>query len=497
MKTEKDLGNLFNGTRGYIGSEEITPFEAGLKKMKKGGVFILDEISNAGGTSVSEKNGIMKYFYPILDEGEWVSLKSNKTYNLKDYTFVFTGNDLEAHFQAVRGDDLLASIYESLVKNPAEIEGELIASGFPEAFLGRMKSLVLMKPPSIEVKQKIARKLMQDWKNQFTENQPFEVEFSADFEFKLADLLYTQQKGGRSIRNFIDTTLGSLAADGAFGFDWDKLGKEKGLIKLSIQAMQPTQPFFARQPDIAQAQLFVQAIQNKKLVYEGSVDFSREAQFIRQIRKIDAWGTAFHEAGHAVLNDPAISGKVLKIVTIVPNGDYLGYARYEPVPGYRTNLTREKLVHEIAISLAGIEAETILGRPRNTGGKDDFNQIRKMLKKIVLETSLMPELARAEIDKDGVPLLDAALQAKYSEYTESVVEDAREYAKQKLSENWSWVTLTAKQLIKNGQITGAEVKKLRVEAQNPKWIEAYSSSKIKTIMDRMSAHCDLWMGDGE
>ncbi len=326
VKNEYSLNDIFSPPKGIVGSDSMGPFEKALNDFPDGCVIVFDEMSNAGGNDKALKEEIAKRFYSILDEGVWSS-PSREYRNLNKFTFIFTGNDGEQLFRGLEDDDLLLAAWKQMAGDRTRLKSMLLESGFPEAFIGRIKDQVLMKPPSFEAKVRVAHKMLEEWKAKFASAQPFEIVFEKDLDRKLARLMYSSGEGARSVRNFIDTTLGSFAAQSVYDFDWDQLAHTPGKITIGVESTSVLSPFYWLRPTERKALLKIEAKQGGKVVYSGTADFTNDAKFMKQIRVVDAWGTAFHEAGHAVLNNPKISGQTLEHLTIVPSGGHLGYAR--------------------------------------------------------------------------------------------------------------------------------------------------------------------------
>jgi ATP-dependent Clp protease ATP-binding subunit ClpA len=487
VKSHIDLNDIFSPPKGIVGSDTMGKFEKLLNDHPDGCVVVFDEMGNAGGKDKAMKEEIAKRFYTMLDEGVWSS-PSREYRNLNKFTFIFTGNDGEQHFRGLEDDDLLHATWKSIVSDDTKVKEIFRESGFPEAFLGRIKGKVFMKPPSFEAKVKIAEKLVNHWRKAFQTAQPFEVEVSKDFTRKLASLMYSSDEGARSIRNFIDTTLGSLAAESVFDFDWDALAHQPGKIRLEIESASILNPFYWIRPDSRKAVLHIVAEQGGKVVYQGNADFTRDAKFMKQIRSIDAWGTAFHEAGHALMNNPRYSGEKLAHLTIVPSGGHLGYARYVQVPGWQSNLDRDGLVKRISVMLAGSIAEEMIGRPRNTGAGSDIQRTRELIRRTALEGSLVKELDGAMTSANGSVILNGKTGSALDRFVEGVMEEARTQTEKYLRTNWNAMVVVSKSLMKKGSFTGEQFEALRKSAANIK-PERYTPEAIRAVMNRLTGRC--------
>src|SRR5579875_2197123 len=102
----------------------------------------------------------------------------------------------------------------------------------------------------------------------------------------------------------------------------------------------------------------------------------------RAITRQERERVAVHECGHALVSELVRPGSVAT-VTVVPRGLALGHVRQgqddDPVLK-----TREELMAEIAVCLAGAAAEDLLLGARSTGAQSDFEQAFDLGRRVVL-----------------------------------------------------------------------------------------------------------------
>jgi ATP-dependent Zn protease len=240
-------------------------------------------------------------------------------------------------------------------------------------------------------------------------------------------------------------------------------------------------PFYWLRPSERKATLKVVSHQNGKVVYESWVDFTNDAKFMKQIPILDAWGTAIHEAGHAVLKPGSLDH-----LTIVPSGDHLGYARYKPRP-LGAVFDRGVLVREIAVNLAGSVAEEMIGRPRNMGATGDINQTREILRKTLVEGSLIKELDGAMVGPDGKLVMNAQTQRLIDDYAKVVMNDAAEFARKEITRQWPAMIGVSKRLIKSGSISGDEFRAIAKKANAVG--TKITPDQIRLYIERLSHKC--------
>lgn len=490
-----ELNDIFSPPKATSGSDTPGEFERFLETHPDGGVVVWDEMSNAGGNNKSVKNEIAKKFYSLLEEGSWTN-PSGKTYDLSKYLFVFTGNDGEELFDGASNDDTLEAIWKDVGQDPVKVREILARSGFPKAFLGRINDVVLMRPTRSSSRVLIAQKLLNQWLAGF-KAQPFTVELEPGFIEKFAKLFYTPDQGARSFRNIIKSKLAGLVAEAAIEFDWDTLvnGHEKGKIHVSLKETSILNPFYMLRPDPVEAIFGVEAEYGRNKVYEGSLDVTREARFMTQIPILDAWGTAFHEAGHAILNDPQISGRVLAHLTIIPSGKFLGYARYEDIPNARTNHSRKTVVAEIAHLLAGSIAEELIGHDANTGKAGDLKMVRKLITKAAVEGGLEPKLYGVKVGSDGEPILSPRQSLIFEAFSEKLIEEGDQLARKVIAEKWIALREVAVTLIKTGSINGHQVEEIvqkfnaMTESQKAELMKHHSIEAVKHTLEAAGDKC--------
>ncbi|MBU6153772.1 MAG: AAA family ATPase [Bdellovibrionales bacterium] len=487
----KDLSNIFQSSVGYVGSDQPGQFERFLQTHKRG-VILFDEMGNAGGNDKNAKEEIGKYLYSILDDGIWVSPVTKKTYLLRDYVFIFTGNEAERIFAGNSQDDLLRAIWKDY--SSEEKARELLRqSGLSPAFVGRIGSVVLTEPPVKETKESIVRKLLGEWIKRVEAKQPVRILHDGNFVELLSKLTYSASEGARSVINFVNTTLGSAASKGVFEVDFSKASLDRRAeVRLSLEVKIPSHPFYSVVPDETLAKLIVTVVQEGVEIAKIESDFTKAAHFIKQIRMVDAYATAFHEAGHAILNDPASSGRVLQHLTIIPADHYLGYARYEDLPGFKTNYTLTDLRARLATLVAGSEAELLIGREVNSGQAGDLKEERRLLTRAATTWGLVPELMGAKVDDNGIPAFTGRQFQIFEAFAERELKVARETAKKFIQDNWVLEYKVAEELMNRGEISGARFQEIKnaVQKMGPSEVKSFLKLNPPEKVRAMLAHLD-------
>ena len=186
--------------------------------------------------------------------------------------------------------------------------------------------------------------------------------------------------------------------------------------------------------------------------------------------------TAFHEAGHAVMS--LLSSHAMKAITylsVVPKGDYLGYADYfsdETKPG----ITRNDLIESIRIRLGGRAAEEIKNGKEgiSTGPSSDLEGATWEAADMVTRygfgahqslVSWEPDLARND-----------ALREEVS----GLLEEQYQVTLAMLREHWRLVEGLVAAVMKREEITGDEMREI-YEKYRSALPAKESSSEKKTV----------------
>lgn len=172
---------------------------------------------------------------------------------------------------------------------------------------------------------------------------------------------------------------------------------------------------------------------------------------------------AFHEAGHAVAGWFLEHAMPLLKVSIIPRGSAaLGYAQYQPMEKYL--FSKEALLDQMCMTLAGRAAEELFFDSVTTGASDDFNKVTRMAYQSVAEWGMgetvrnlaFPGAASGEADDGGFyrPYSDRTAR-RIDEEVREMVADAYKRTKQLLLDKKGDVKSVANVLLEKEAI-GAE-----------------------------------------
>ena len=473
---------------------EIGLFEQALISNPDGGVVVMDEFSNMGGPNLTQKTALLKRFYEMLEEGSWTSPVTNKTYQLKKFTFLWTGNDGEKLFQGETADDTRLATWKEF-RSKDKLHKLLVESGIPEAFLGRMADIIFMKPLVQDVMVRIVRKFLDPMVKRF-ESQGIKIEIDPDFAAQTAFSFFMNHRGARSIRDAIDIRIrGQLAT--AIIKTKAKYSDLSGFVfKLSMKdTMIRTRAYSLDKDGERKVLSEISVSRGAEKVGELTEDFTDYARKEYRYRARDAAVTAFHEAGHAIVNDPLKTGQKTAAITII-GGEmasglrYLGYARYEEeLKALGKAGTRDVFVSRIARAMAGQLAQVLAGYERDSGWGNDLLQMRTLTTRYALEIGLVPGLETAVLGEDGkvhIENLSDSQKSKVFKAVDRMFADAEQMARESLTKNWNVVLAIVRDLMKKGYITGERMEELRKVAakQDLAWHIGWDKQKNHEKMRR-------------
>ncbi|MBX9768950.1 MAG: hypothetical protein K2X47_16875, partial [Bdellovibrionales bacterium] len=190
---------------------------------------------------------------------------------------------------------------------------------------------------------------------------------------------------------------------------------------------------------------------------------------------------AFHEIGHALVNDPMLTGQKLAFITIIPssqNGiNSLGYARYEDFSRGKTNLDIEGVVASVGRMMAGSLAQQMAGFSRDSGWSNDLLKIRKLIASAIIEWGLIDELLAVRLDKDDQPILTAKQSEILAAKTEEIILLAKFRTQKFLKANWGLVRALTAELLRTGNMPGQRFDEIREALSQTQSVSSSGASR--------------------
>ena len=180
--------------------------------------------------------------------------------------------------------------------------------------------------------------------------------------------------------------------------------------------------------------------------------------------------TAWHEAGHALVNVMLQHTHPLHKVTIIPRGQSLGSTMSLPKTDV-LNRRRKEMLDMIAVMMAGRIAEEIVSGDISSGAAGDIQQATNMARAMVTQWGMSDRLGMVQYgdDDEYVFLGREVSRAKvYSEFTAQeidgevklIIDNAFKTAKDILTTNIQKLELIAKSLLEYETLDGQQVEEI-------------------------------------
>jgi len=179
--------------------------------------------------------------------------------------------------------------------------------------------------------------------------------------------------------------------------------------------------------------------------------------------------TAWHEAGHALLNVVIDHTHPLHKVTIIPRGQYLGATMYLP-EGDKYATQRKEALANLVMTMGGRIAEEMFTGDVSNGASGDIAQATKLTRRMVCEWGMSNlGMIRFSEENDYVFLgRDVSRAREYSETTaqqidaevKRLIDDAYRQATEILEAKRDKVELIAKALLEFETLDGAQIEDL-------------------------------------
>jgi len=179
--------------------------------------------------------------------------------------------------------------------------------------------------------------------------------------------------------------------------------------------------------------------------------------------------TAWHEAGHALLNVVIPHTHPLHKVTIIPRGPALGATMYLP-EGDKYSTQRKEALAMLAVTMGGRIAEEMFTDDVSNGASGDIMQATKLSRRMVCEWG-MSSLGMIRFSEENEHVFMGRDMGRAREYSEStaqqidaevkrLIDEAYEQARQILEAHRKQVELIAHALLEFETLEGAQVKDL-------------------------------------
>ena len=178
--------------------------------------------------------------------------------------------------------------------------------------------------------------------------------------------------------------------------------------------------------------------------------------------------TAYHEAGHAIVNFAEDLDPVHR-VSIVSRGQALGFTLIPPEKD-RVHETKSRLIKQMAMAMGGRAAEAMIFKDITTGASSDISHATNIARKMVVEWGMSDELGpvnmgpQIDMDDFGKAWMEPAkisdgMQQKVDAEIKNLVNTALKRAETVLKENKKKLDDLAKLLVEKESLDDKEFEK--------------------------------------
>ena len=138
----------------------------------------------------------------------------------------------------------------------------------------------------------------------------------------------------------------------------------------------------------------------------------------------DKTRTAYHEAGHAIVQHYVKNSEPIHEVSIVPRGAAAGYTLSRP-SGDDRHVTKEKLIDQIAMLLGGRVSEEIFLKDVSTGASNDIQRATDIARNMVTKWGMSEKIGLVCLNQEDEIFLGRDYQTRttYSEAKANLVDD--------------------------------------------------------------------------
>ncbi len=215
---------------------------------------------------------------------------------------------------------------------------------------------------------------------------------------------------------------------------------------------------------------------NKKAVNMDELEEARDkVRWGRERRSLamtdeDKKFTAWHEAGHALLNVLLQHTHPLHKVTIIPRGQSLGSTMSLPKTDV-LNRRRKEMLDMISVTMGGRIAEEIISGDISTGAAGDIQQATNMARAMVTQFGMSDRLGMVQYGDDEEYVFLGREMARAKVYSEStaeeidtevkrIIDESYKIAKDLITSNLDKLELIAKSLLEYETLDGQQVEEI-------------------------------------
>jgi ATP-dependent Zn protease len=176
-------------------------------------------------------------------------------------------------------------------------------------------------------------------------------------------------------------------------------------------------------------------------------------------------GTAYHEAGHAIISCITQPHVKIEQITVAPRDKTLGFVSFDSESSIYHPLTAESVKAQVCSALAGrlAQSKQFNEQGRTAGAESDLEKATKLCWLAVAEWWL-DDIAPTALNWSGLPVsARTAVEEKFAIRVQAWLEEATAKTNKLLDENWSAVDALAKSLIKDEIIDSVELNAILIK----------------------------------
>jgi cell division protease FtsH len=149
--------------------------------------------------------------------------------------------------------------------------------------------------------------------------------------------------------------------------------------------------------------------------------------------------TAWHEAGHALVNVVLEHTHPLHKVTIIPRGQALGATMFLPKDDILSR-KRKEMLDTIAVTMAGRIAEEIVSEDISTGAAGDIQQATHMARAMVMHWGMSDKIGMVQYGEANEYVFLGREMARSKDYSEKTAQEIDDEVKRIIDEGYGRAT---------------------------------------------------------
>lgn len=209
-------------------------------------------------------------------------------------------------------------------------------------------------------------------------------------------------------------------------------------------------------------------MQGKKEVTREVVinNFESNFKLFNKLPKDQKFSTAYHEAGHYLVNRYSKNRRKLLAISCIPAEDYLGVTVYDSNEDELLYWDNNACIENIALDLGGRIAEKMYTGSYSMGAESDLKKATNLARDMVVKYGFIARFSKRNVESN----VSEDMKDKINIEVDKIIDDAYELATKILKEHKNVLEKLATELYKKGILIGKEVEKIcREEEEKTKW----------------------------